>query len=90
MIHKRSRLEIYLDILKTIKKGTRKTTRIMYKTNLSWQPLMRILHSFVAEGLVIFQIEGKHHLYELTEKGETVLENLSKAVEWERRHHKYA
>jgi len=75
---KRSRPEIYFDILKTIKSGIRKPTRIMHKTNLSWQPL-KILRSFVATGLIIAETDRrvKRRFYELTEKGEAVLENLS-------------
>ena len=82
---KRSRLEMYFDILKTVKRGVRKPTRIMYRTNLSWIPLMKILDSFVSEGLLITSTKKTHRFYELTEKGETVLQNLSRALEWERR-----
>ena len=40
---KRSRIEIYLDILQAIRKGDHKPTRIMYRMNLLWKPLMQVL-----------------------------------------------
>jgi len=49
---KRSKIEIYLDVLKAIKKGTYKPTRIMYRTNLSWKPLMEVLDALNNQGLV--------------------------------------
>ena len=45
MKRRRSKLEVYLDVLWTIKNGTRKPTRIMYESNLSWKPLQRTLDS---------------------------------------------
>jgi len=82
MTSKRFRLEIYLDVLKTIKKGTCKPTRIMYRTNLSWNPLMKILDSLERQGLVTVEKDGKHKIYDITEKGKNVLHYFSEAMEY--------
>jgi len=81
MTTKRSRLEIYLDVLKAIKKGTRKPTRIMYKTNLSWKPLMKVLESLTAQGFIVMKNENNHIFYEMTEKGKNILRYFSDAME---------
>ncbi len=81
MTAKRAKLEIYLDVLRVIKKGTNKPTRIMYKTNLSWKPLMKVLGSLVEQDLVLSKKEGNHSIYEITEKGKNILRYFSKAME---------
>ena len=78
---KRSRLEIYVDVLKVIKKGTLKPTRIMYRTNLSWKPLMVILESMVDQGLIMKEERGKHVSYKITMKGINVLRYFKEAME---------
>ena len=78
---KRSRLEIYLDVLKAISKGTNKPTRIMYRTNLSWKPLTKILESLVDQGLVIREENCGHVTYRITEKGKNILGYFNKAME---------
>ena len=57
---KRSRIEIYLDILRAIRKGVRKPTHIMYRTNLSWKPLMQILDAMLEQGLIASEDMGRH------------------------------
>ena len=81
MAYKRSRLEIYLDVLRVIQHGTHKPTRIMYRTNLSWKPLMKILDSMVAQALISKVEERKHTTYEIAGKGRNVLEYFEKAME---------
>ena len=83
--HRRSKLEVYLDVLWTIKNGTRKPTRIMYESNLSWKPLQRTLNSLMAQEL-IHEYEPKKlrdkrtsTCYELTQKGENVLQYFKRA-----------
>ena len=82
---RRSKLEIYLDVLWAIKKGTRKPTRIMYGANLSWKPLQRVLGSLIHQDLVM-EIEPLNPkdkrtsvCYVLTQKGENVLSYFNKA-----------
>jgi predicted transcriptional regulator len=81
MTSKRSKLEIYIDVLKTIRKGTYKPTRIMYRTNLSWKPLMKVLGSLTDQDLISVRDEGNHKFYEITEKGRNVLQYFSRAME---------
>ncbi len=81
MTRKRSRLEIYLDVLKTIRKGINKPTNIMYKCNLSWMPLKEILNSLIKQNLLILAEMGNRRTYEITEKGRDVLRYFDKAQE---------
>jgi predicted transcriptional regulator len=80
MGHKRSRLEIYLDVLKAIREGTRKPTRIMYRTNLSWKPLMKILGSMIDQDLIVKVDEGKHTTYSIADKGRSLLDYFDRAM----------
>ncbi|MCW4036479.1 MAG: winged helix-turn-helix domain-containing protein [Candidatus Bathyarchaeota archaeon] len=85
MKHRRSKLEVYLDVLWTIKNGTRKPTRIMYESNLSWKPLQRTLNSLISQGLIVEyepeDIRDKRTTtcYELTQKGENVIKYFKRA-----------
>lgn len=49
---RRSRLELYLEVLRAIKNGTEKPTRIMYEANLSWKILNDVLSSLVSQELI--------------------------------------
>jgi len=78
-------LEIYLDVLRVIKEGVHKPTRIMYGANLSWKPLQQVLRSLLDQGLIL-EIDvsdggdrrtTKH--YEITQKGENVLRYFDRA-----------
>ena len=78
---KRSRIEIYLDILQTIKKGVDKPTRIMYRTNLSWKPLMQFLDTMMEQKLITYEELGSHITYKITEKGTNVLNYFHEAMQ---------
>ncbi|MCW3990131.1 MAG: winged helix-turn-helix domain-containing protein [Candidatus Bathyarchaeota archaeon] len=85
MKQRRSRLEVHLDVLYTIRNGVKKPTRIMYGANLSWKPLQRVLHSLIHQNLVM-EIEPVNPkdkrtsvCYDLTQKGENVLGYFAKA-----------
>ena len=82
---RRSRLEVHLDVLYTIRNGVKKPTRIMYGANLSWKPLQRVLDSLIRQELVM-EIEPVNPrdkrtsvCYDLTQKGENVLGYFNKA-----------
>jgi len=66
---KRSRVRLYLDVLRVISKGVTKPTNIMYKSNLSWSTLMEILEFLVEENLVKLEVAGKRKRYRITRKG---------------------
>ena len=86
MTQRRSKLEMYLDVLWVIKKGTTKPTQIMYQANLSWRPLQKILDSMVYQGLiesgaVIKGDKRTRETYRLTQKGENVIMYFRRAQE---------
>jgi predicted transcriptional regulator len=81
---RRSKFEIYIDIMSLIKNGIVIPTRIMYNANLSWKPLKEILKTLCLQG-VIQEISGDgddkrtKRNYVLTEKGENILRYFNKA-----------
>jgi predicted transcriptional regulator len=82
---RRSRLEIHLDVLWTIRKGTTKPTNIMYGANLSWKPLQRVLDALLKQGFIreVDPPDPKDKrtsvCYGLTMKGENVINYFNKA-----------
>ncbi|NQT07876.1 hypothetical protein HQ586_02260 [Candidatus Bathyarchaeota archaeon] len=78
---RRSKLQIYLDVLSVIKDGRQKPTNIMYEANLSWKPLKRVLENMVSQGLVEEVLTSEERRrdrrtsrrYELTRKGDSVI-----------------
>jgi len=79
MSPRRSRLEVRLKILESIRNGLEKPTRIMYASNLSWKRTMETIHNLIAQGLVTEIIETKmgvksRRRYNITEKGVSILE----------------
>ena len=86
MTNRRSKLEIYIDILEEVRNGVIIPTRIMYGANLSWKPLQQILKSLVTQELIVEYVteEGDKRTkkaYKLTEKGLNVLRYFNKAKE---------
>lgn len=79
MKNRRSKLEIYLDVLNVIKGGTTKPTRIMYGANLSWKLLQGILGSLVSQGLIeetdlsASRDKRTNRIYHITKKGDGVI-----------------
>jgi predicted transcriptional regulator len=76
---RRSRLEIYLEVLNAIKNGTEKPTRIMYEANLSWKILNDVLSSLSTQDLIEdFNMSDSRDkrtntVYRITEKGEHLI-----------------
>jgi predicted transcriptional regulator len=79
MTSKRSKLEIYLVILRTIKQGVEKPTNIMYRCNLAWKPFKKILKALVESSLIKIIDRGNRKTYELTPKGLEVLKYFEAA-----------
>ena len=75
---RRSKLEIYMDVLRIISKGCHKPTRIMYRSNLSWNPLCEVMDFLVNQGVVRVKKSGKKKEYYLTEKGREILKYYEK------------
>ncbi len=71
---RRSRFEIYMDIMTALTDGPKNPTRLMYTTNLSWAPLQECLKSLINQGLV--QESGQNSnrkSYALTQKGNDII-----------------
>ena len=85
MSSRRSKLDIQLEVLKAVREGVGKPTRIMYATNMSWNPVRKILDSLVDGGLlsVISNTVGNRakRRYEITEKGVSALIYIEGAKE---------
>ena len=84
MSSRRSRFEIYVDVLTEIMNGSQKPTKIMYAANLSYKPLKDILQSLLDQGLIDEEdgrIKDKRTKvkYCLTQKGVNVVRYYSKA-----------
>jgi predicted transcriptional regulator len=78
---KRSRLEVYIDVLEAVSSGVNKPTNIMYKCNLSWTPMREILDSMIKKGLIRkFEVKNRR-IYEITDKGRELLEYMGNVEE---------
>jgi predicted transcriptional regulator len=75
---RRSRLEIYIDIMRAIGVGRTKFTRVMYDSNTSWQVLQDNLRSLIKSGFVETQQIGKRKIYRLTDEGVALVNNYKK------------
>jgi predicted transcriptional regulator len=74
---RRSKLEIYLDVLKAIGAGSEKPTHIMYKANLSWVVLRGCLQNLKEQGLVSeSSVDDGRTVYHLTNKGFDLLKQF--------------
>ena len=86
MQSRRSKLDIMLIVLKAVRAGMDKPTRIMYAANLSWKPTQRILDNMVDQGLLDVTVERsdkrKKKRYKITENGENVIEYFDKAKDF--------
>ena len=78
---RRSRLEIYFDVLKVIDKGTDKPTRIMYETNLSWTSLCSVFDTLINSDFIREGKRKSSKRYHITEKGRKALSYHTKSVE---------
>ncbi len=73
-MNRRSRFEIYMDIMTALSDGPKNPTRLMYTTNLSWAPLQECLKSLINQGMV--QESGQNSSrksYALTQKGSDII-----------------
>ena len=79
---KRSRLEIYRDILRAVSEGERKPTLIMYRSNLSWRTCTRYINRLSKEGLLTVTKSGVHRVINLTSQGRKAMQDFAAAVNW--------
>ena len=73
MSGKRSKLEIYLEILRIVSRGETKPTRIMYKANLSWIPLQEVFKHLISQNILKETEIDRRKEYEITDKGRRAL-----------------
>lgn len=78
---RRSRLEIYFDLLKVVEDGVTKPTRIMYKTNLSWKTLHETISVLVSKKFIREMRMGNSTRYYITDKGINALSYHRKSLE---------
>ena len=78
---RRSRLEIYFDVLKAIDKGTDKPTRIMYETNLSWASAFSVFDALTHSDFIRTEKKKTSKLYYISEKGRNALSYHLKSLE---------
>ena len=75
---RRSKLDIMIKVLSTIYDGENKPTKIMYAANMSWNLTQKVFEDLLQQGLLsIIEMPGTKRSikrYELTEKGQKVLE----------------
>lgn len=82
---RRSRLEIYMDVLRVVSEGECKPTLIMYRSNLSWRTCTRYINRLMKEGLLTVTKSGYHQVIELTSQGRKAMLDLAAAVNWAKR-----
>ena len=74
MMARRSRLQIYQDVLQAIKDGTEKPTLIMDRTRLPYSTLNNTLSLLVSQGNIEVSMASRRKLYRITQKGENTLD----------------
>jgi len=77
---RRSRFEMYVDILTEIESGTCLPTKIMFGVNMNWKTIKRALEKLIDQGFIeeqsIYGIKRSNRIYTLTERGNNVLKYL--------------
>ncbi len=81
---KRSKFELYKELLAQVHNGNCQPTRLMYGTNLSWINFNHIMKPLFSQGLLT-EVEGvgdrrNKTRYQITEKGERFLKYLGLAL----------
>ncbi|MDQ1279159.1 MAG: 45 protein [Thermoproteota archaeon] len=70
---RRSRLDVYFDVLEVIEKGFVKPTQIMTKNNLSGETLQEMFETLIKGGFITEEIQKNTKRYQVTDKGRNVL-----------------
>jgi len=74
---RRSRLEVFLDIIKAAAIPEIRRTRIMYRANISWIVFKDALRTSEEKGILKSEIRGKEIYVSLTNEGYRVLERFN-------------
>ena len=70
---RRSHLEVTCDVLEVLSAGTERPTRVINRANISWRVFNNCLRTLLSKGLVLRVSDGKREVYQITEKGYSVL-----------------
>ena len=70
---RRSSMEVMCDVLEVVSSGTERPTHIINRANISWKVLNNCLRNLISKELIAKVNDGKRDIYQLTEKGYTVL-----------------
>lgn len=70
--HRRSRIELCIDVLRAIYDGRRSPSHVVYAANLSYDRVTRYINYLEDKGLVQ-RITDKRKMYEITERGREVI-----------------
>jgi len=78
---RRSRLDIYFNILEVISRGATKPTQIMYKTSLSWLVLQDTFETLIGGGFIREENEKGAQRYYVTDRGLNALSNHLRSLD---------
>lgn len=79
---RRSKMEMYLDILRAIGSGAEKPTHVMYKANLSWVVMRGFLENLKAQGLVEESLVDGRSALHLSNRGYELLNQFLQVREY--------
>ena len=71
--YRRSRIELYVDVLMAIYNGRRSPSRIVYAANLSYDRVMKCINFLEEQGLVLKAEDEKRKSYTVTDRGKEVI-----------------
>lgn len=78
MTPRRSQLERHLDVLKVVAQhGPIRQTHVMYKANLSWYELKRVLQTLGSLGLVVPLVDRDGVHYSISSLGRDLLTHMA-------------
>jgi predicted transcriptional regulator len=78
---KRSRLQIYFDVLQVVEEGTSKPTQIMYGTNLSWNTLNKVFTVLIDSKFLRKENTKTSKRFYITDKGKKALTYYRRSIE---------
>ena len=79
---RRSKMEMYLDIIRAIGSGAEKPTHVMYKANLSWVVMRGFLENLKDRGLVEESVADGKSALRLSNKGFELLSQFQSIREY--------
>lgn len=73
---RRSKMEVFMDIIKVAASGPIRRTHIMYRANLAWTVLKEALETLEERGILRSETKGKEIYITLTDRGFNALSRL--------------